>query len=240
MRASAVLLLMVACSGEPPPPRVPAGTAPAGHDPASHGHAAKHGGQQRELPGLHVEALAMVEGVMIWVTDADNKPIPLAELAGSAVVKGPQGVESPTLTPMADHLYAAARLAQGQPAQMVLTLVRAGSAQSVTFDFEAVGLAAHDHTSLHGGVVSMVADLHIEHRAADGAHRFWISDAYRQPVKTVTAASIVEDGQTHPLALDATGQAWTVAVPGAGTRPLTLTFLLGDKPLTLELAAQAP
>ncbi len=238
MRACAVLLLVLGCSTEAPPPNpAPAVTAPAGHDHAAHGHAASHGGQQQELAGLHVEALAMVEGVMIWVTDAENKPIPPSALSGSAVVKGPQGVESPTLVPMADHLYAAARLTQGQPAQMVLTLVRDGSAQSLTFDFAAVGLAAHDHTPLHGGVVSMVADLHIEHRAVDGEHRFWVSDAYRQPVKTVTGGTIVDGGQSLPLTLDPSGQAWTAKVDGAGTRPVTLTVRVADKDLTLDFAA---
>ncbi len=249
---SLLLLWMIACDSPPAPAGTPAAPAAPAHDHASHdhaapappaapahdhaahGHAAAHGGIQKELDGMHIEGLAMPDGVMFWLTDGDAKPLPLAGITGSAVIKGPEGVASVALAPMGDHLHAQAKLAQGQPATIVVTVTRDGKAQSATFDVAAVGLQSHDHTSLHGGQVGMWGDHHVEYLGRDGEHRVWITDEHRNTLKDGLAVALKDgDGAALPLTPDATGM-FFVRAEGAGTRPVMVEVTLGGTSLTAE------
>jgi hypothetical protein len=243
-----VLLLLVACGGNPPaaPPEKPAApAAPAageavGHDhgdAAAHGHGAKHGGIQKELEGLHVEGLAMAGAVMFWPSDANANALPVDGFSGNAVIKGPSGVEKVELMPMGDHLHAPAKLEHGKPATIVLTLSRDGKAQSITFEIEAVGLATHDHTSLHGGAVSMWGDFHVEYLAKEGVHRFWVTDAKREMVTMPLSGKLRDGDQELPLAVEASTGMLSVAAPGAGTRPVTVEIQAGAASFSLGFNA---
>jgi hypothetical protein len=239
-----LFFLIFACSSAPTPPpsSTPSPTLSSASTPAltasdtpqsgGHGHGAKHGGIQKELEGMHLEALAMPDGVMLWVTDKDAKPLPLDGIAGSAVIKGPTGVETTTLTPMGDHLHAPAKLQQGQPATIVVTLTKADKAQSVTYDVPAVGLSVHDHTSLHSGQVSMWKDYHVEYLGKEGEYRFWISDEKRQSIKTGISGSVKDGDTVLPLTLGEDG-GLVAKGEGAGSRPVMGEFKVGETSFSL-------
>lgn len=234
---SLLLVWLVACAEAPPAaPPAPPPAAAAHTDAGAHGHGAAHGGVQKELEGLHVEALAGADGVMFWVTDADARPLPPEGITGTAVVKGPNGVQEVTLMPMADHLHAPATLPLGQPATVVVTLTRDGKAQSASYEIAAVGLAAHDHTSLHGGVVGMWGDVHVEYLPGGGRYRVWVSDANRVPIHLPVHGTVTDGDQKIPLTDDGAGG---LSAPGAdaGARPVDVDLTVGDASFSLRFNA---
>ncbi|MDP2309706.1 MAG: hypothetical protein Q8P18_27040 [Pseudomonadota bacterium] len=247
-----LLVLAAACSTEPAAPApaappqpiapaaVPAPAAP-GHAGAEHAHASPHGGEVKTVGERHVEALFMPGGIMFYVSDAGQKPLSLDGLTGSAVVKGPSGVETVTLAPMGDHLHAAARLAQGDAATAVLTLTVGGKAESVSFEVKSVGLQEHDHTSLHGGQVGMWGDYHLEYAPQDDEHRVWVTDAKRAQVTGVSGS--LKDGDTVvPLTFDPATGVLSGKLEGAGTRPVMVDVKVGETSFSLGFnpAAAAP
>jgi hypothetical protein len=140
---------------------------------------------------------------------------------------------------MGDHLHAAVKLEHGKPATAVLTLTREGKVESVQFDVAAVGLAEHDHTSLHGGQVGMWGDFHLEYAPADGEHRVWISDARRVPV-TAGASGSLKDGDTVvPLTFDPATGLLSGRAEGAGTRPVMVDVKVGETSFSLAFNAVA-
>ena len=210
------------------------GAAPHDHGAAPHAHASGHGGEVKTVGALHVEARFMKSGVMVWVSDAAEKPVDLAQVTAGAVVKTAKGVESVPMSVMGDHLHAAVALEEGTPADAVLTLTYGGKPVSVDFRTEKVGaLAEHDHTSLHGGVVSMWGDYHVEYRATDGEVRFWVSDAHRVAVKEGVSGSAKLGDRVVPLTFDpATGLLSGKAAPAAGQR-VTLDAKVGAASFSL-------
>lgn len=189
----------------PVPPTPAPATEPAPAPTEGHGHAASHGGIQKELDGMHVEALLLPSGVMVYLTDADNKAIPVAGWTGKAVINGPAGVSTVDLQVMGDHLHAPGKLEHGKPASVVLTLSKDGKAVSAPFESASVGLAVHDHTSIHGGQVLMWGNYHVEYLAKDGEHRVWLSDAKRIEITTGVTGTVKEGEKATPLAMDASG-----------------------------------
>lgn len=236
-------LLLAACGGsdpaKPPIPAPPAAepTVPASHADGAHGHGASHGGVLKELDNLHVEGLAMPDGVLFWPTDGDARSIPPTELTGNAVIKGPAGVEQVPLVAMSDHLHAPAKLVQGQPATIVVTLTRNGRAQSATFEIASVGLGSHDHTALHGGQVGMWGEHHVEYVGGDGEYRVWVSDATRQAVKSGLAGAVRDGDTILRLTLDPATGLLSAKGEGVGTRPVTVDVTLGATNFTLGFNA---
>lgn len=235
-----LLALLAACSDEPAAPAAPAApeaaapAAPAaGHAAGDHAHDSPHGGVVKTVGERHVEALFMPGGIMFWVSDAAQKPLPVDGFTGTAVVKGPQGVETVTLAPMGDHLHAVAKLAQGDAASAVLTLTKDGKAESVTFETSAVGLQEHDHTALHGGQVSMWGDYHVEYAPKDGEHRVWVSDAKRVPVTTNVSGSLKDGDTVVPLTFDPATGVLSGKAEGAGTRPVMVDVKVGEAGFSL-------
>ncbi len=248
MRLLLPLLVLTACSSEPTPPApsptpaaAPAPAAPAaeaaGHASGEHAHASPHGGMVKTVGQHHVEALFMPGGIMFYVSDSAQNALPVAGFSGTAVIQGPGGVETVTLSPMGDHLHAVAKLAQRDRASAVLTLTSDGKAQSVTFETASVGLAEHDHTSLHGGQVSMWRDYHVEYAAKDGEYRFWLTDAKRVAVAAAASGS-VKDGETVlPLTFDAATGMLSAKAEGAGSRPVTVDVKVGEESFSLGFNA---
>ena len=219
-----MLLFILACAQEPaakvetpapapaaaapmaaqPAAATPGAGAPTGHGQAdAHGHNAAHGGILAALDALHVEAVVTHNGVLFYPGDADANGLPADAFSGQAVIKGPSGVETVQLMTMGDHLHAVAKLEVGKPATIVVTLTREGKPQSHTFDVKAVGMQEHDHTTLHGGVVSMWGDFHVEYIKKDGEHRFYMSDAMRVPLTGNVSGTATQGGKTVPLVFDA-------------------------------------
>jgi hypothetical protein len=235
-----ILAFLFACGSEPAAPRAaeaPA-PAPASHEATPHTHTAPHGGDVKTAGSVHLEAKFMPDGVLVWVSDKDEKPLDTSAFAGAtAVVKGEGAPQSVTMTPMGEHLHAQVPLENGKPASAVVTLVVDGKPESVSFSTTAVGMAEHEHTALHGGAVSMWGDYHVEYAPKDDEYRFFVSDAKRQTV-TAGVSGAVKDGETTlPLEFDATTGLLHAKAEGAGTRPVTLDAKVGETAFTLGFPA---
>lgn len=252
MRLLLPLLVLAACSTEPATPTqadpaapaapAPVSAAPAepGHTSGDHAHASPHGGDVKVVGANHVEAVFTPGGILFYVSDASQTALPAAGFTGTAVVKGPAGVETLTLLAMGDHLHAQAKLTYGEPATAVLTLTADGKAASASYEVAAVGLAEHDHTSLHGGQVGMWGDYHLEYAPAYGEHRVWVSDARRAPVTTAVSGSL-KDGETLvPLSFDAATGLLSGPAAGAGTRPVMVDVKVGETSFSLGFNATKP
>jgi hypothetical protein len=179
--------------------------APAGHDhdATPHAHGATHGGVVKTVGGVHVEALLAPSGVMVWLRDAAEAPLAPASFAGTALVEQEGAVQNVPLAPMGEHLHAQVALTMGKPASAVITIPVEGKPQAVSFEVASVGLAEHDHTALHGGVVSMWGDVHLEYAPKDGQHRFFVSDAKRVTITQGVSGSVKDGTVTTPLTFDA-------------------------------------
>lgn len=241
-----MLLFLLACSTPAPtpvaPPPAPAAEhaheAGAAHEHAAgdHHHDAPHGGIVKTTGDMHVEAVMTPAGVMFYLSDADQVALPVDGYSGSAVIKGPTGVTTADLMPMGDHLHAPATLEQGKPASVVLTFTRDGKALSVAFETETVGLASHDHTSLHGGQVGMWGDHHVEYAAQDGEYRFWITDAHRNPVTGPVSGSVKVGATELPL-VPGDGALLSVKAADAGKVPVTVTVVTDGSTFSLGFNA---
>ncbi len=241
----ATLPLLFACSDGPPPPAsAPAPAAapveaarPPDHGVPGHAHESQHGGRVQSVGDRHVEAVLMPDGVLFYVSDAAQSPLSLDGYAGTAVVQGPTGIATVPLLAMGDHLHAAAKLVQGEPASVVLTLTHGSAAVSVAFETPSVGLQAHDHTSLHGGVVSMSGDYHLEYAASGDAYEVWVSDAMRVAITKDVKGSLVDAGVVVPLTFDpATGLLHGKGA-GAGSRPVMVDVTVGEVAFSLGFNA---
>jgi hypothetical protein len=237
-----LLLMLLACESSPTPPAVPAPpvvpAAPVAAEhhhegTGDHGHGAKHGGIQKELDGMHLEGLITPENLDFWLADKDANAMPLQGITATAMVKGPAGVEQLNLSVVDDHFHTPVKLAQGQPATVVVTLMQAGKAQSASYEIPAVGLALHDHQSLHGGQVSMSGDYHLEYLGKEGVYQVWVSNAARQPVTNVLSGSLKDGDKTITLSKDPTTGMLSASGEGAGTRPVMVEVKVPDKTITL-------
>ncbi len=250
-----LLLLLAACSTPAPAPTAPpahdhadgthahapadpgpADHAAAGHGAEDHGHTKAHGGEVKTVGTIHVEAVMVPSGVLFYLSDAAEKPLMVDGYGGSAVIKGPTGVTTAPLMAMGDHLHATAALTVGAPASVVLTLTEAGKAVSASWESPAVGLAAHDHTALHGGQVGMWGDHHVEYVAKDGTYRVWVTDSHRRPVAGVVTGTLKDGDQTLPLAPGSDGSLETKGA-GAGTRPVMVDVTVDGTAFSLSFNA---
>ena len=237
-----VLSLLLACATPEAPAPIPTevgAPAPAAeHATAAHDHPAPHGGVVQVLGETHVEALLMPDGILFYLTDGKEGTLPVEGYTGTVVVKGPDGVVTVPLTPMGDHLHAAAKLAQGQPASAVLTLTRDGKAESGMFETKSVGMEAHAHTSMHGGDVIMRGNWHIEYVPVDGEYRVWLTDELRVAVTEGVTASVKDGDREIPLVLDPGTKMLSAKAEGAGTRPVTIQVKVGETSFTADVPAK--
>lgn len=246
-----ILTLLFACADEieapvpappaPAPSAAPPAPAPAAeHAGGEHAHKAPHGGEVKSVGSVHVEAKFMPEGLLVWVTDKDEKTLDTAAFVGAtAIVKGEGAPQSLSFAPMGDHLHAQATLKHGAPASAVVTITVDGKPQAVQFSTPSVGMAEHEHTSLHGGVVSMWADHHVEYAPKGGEYRFFVSDAKRQAVTTGVSGSVEDGDEVVPLQFDPATGLLRAKAAGAGTRPVTLDAKVGDASFKLAFGASA-
>ncbi|MES2643962.1 MAG: hypothetical protein V4850_31020 [Myxococcota bacterium] len=228
-----ILALVVACGGPEPtaapsptphPPVAPradttvATRGPGGaHGSTPHRHDATHGGEVEQVGAFHVEGRFLKSGLMVWVRDAADAPVDLATVKGTAVIEGPAGVTTLMLASMGDHLHAQMMLPEGVPATAVVTLDIAGVPASVDFRTAAVGsLAEHDHTALHGGVVSMWREHHVEYVAGADSVRFYVTDAKRVSAKGDVSGTVTINGVVTPLTFDPATRSLSAPVTPAG------------------------
>ena len=241
----AFALLFAACNRAAPtavPTPAPTSAPPVvAHEhaegPDHHFHAGPHNGIVRTVGDLHVEALFMASGVMFYVSDKDENPLPVDGMTGQVTLQSPSGAATVDLMPMADHLHAPATLGEGQAASAVLTLTRDGKTiGSSSFETASVGLQSHDHTALHGGQVGMWGDYHVEYVGKDGEYQVWVTDATRNPI-TGAISGAVKTGDTA-VALTSDGPGTLVAkADGAGTKDVTVELTIDGQQLKLPFTA---
>lgn len=208
--------------------------AEAGHD-----HPARHGGQQVEAVGGHVEALFAADGVRFYLGNQDNLPVSPAGVSGSALISSSSGVQTVPLMVMGDALHAPLSLEAGKPAGAVLTITFGGQIQSLSFETKSVGTELHDHTALHGGQVVMSGNFHVELATKDDNYSVWVTDAARGPVAGATTAVLVDGDQRLDLATDASTGALTGRAEGAGSRPVTVEVTVDGQPFTVTFTPAA-
>lgn len=241
---SMLLLFLIACGTTSPPNPTPPEKAvrePADESPEQgDGHAARHGGIQKELEGMHVEGLFEKDGVRFYLADADNQPLPPTAVTGRATILGPAGAETRELTISGDSLLASASLEVGKPASVVLTITREGKTQSASFESNGVGSAFHDHTALHGGTVGMWGHYHVELLATEGTYRAWVTNASRGVLTSGVSGAVVEGEQRLPLSLDPQTGALTVASANAGRHDIQIEITHDGQKFSMPFKASTP
>lgn len=233
--------LLLACSAPSAPPvTTPVSSSGnlAADESKPHSHEGKQGGAVQMIGNLHVEAVFAPSGLMVWLRDEKEQPLDPTPFTGTAVIQRASGTETVSLLPMGNqHLHAELPLELGKPASAVVTLTVDGKPSALIFRTEAVGMAAHDHSSLHGGVVSMWGDAHVEYVAKDGEYRFYLSDAHRVPLTSGVSGSVKDGDKEIPLVFDASTGLLHGPGEGAGSRPVMLEATLDGKAFSLGFNA---
>jgi hypothetical protein len=244
MIAHFLVPLLVACGSDPATPVTPAvpppaAEAPSAHDATPHTHASPHGGISHALGDIHAEAVISPDGILFYLADVDDKPLMADGWTGTAVTKSGNEVQTVELMPMGDHLHAMVKLTKGAPASVVLTVTKDGKARSGTFETPSVGMAAHDHTALHGGQVSMWGDHHVEYLGSGDTYQAWVTDAHRNPVREGVSGSLTDGTTVVPLRFDPATGLLSGKGAGAGTRPVSIDVSIGATKFTLAFNAGA-
>ncbi|WP_164008249.1 cupredoxin domain-containing protein [Pyxidicoccus trucidator] len=239
------------------------GGAPHAHaEAAPHAHISPHGGLVEATPRGHMELVAARGGTYrVYLLDEDLQVRPVDGASGTVkVAKG--GYPEVKLTPSGDHLAGQGPEHSDDHLTMVVTVVRDGKPEVARFSahLEAHGhgpegasptqMQAHDHTPLHGGIVAMSGDTHLEVLSLkSGEVRVWVTDAFRQPLPLTGKKGTLEAvGASAPLLPGTTGEFLTGKLPPAdGEREVTVRLPMPDEPeyfigfmLTPVDAAKAP
>lgn len=213
-----------------------ASPAPA-HDHGAHEHAPSRGGVLTEVDGLHIEALAMPDGLWFWFSDASHAAVDAAALQASVIVRqGDARFEGPLSRRTGAARWDGA-LKGDQPVTVVLNFSHGGKAQAATFQFSTASLPLHDHRALHGGQVGMAGDVHVEWAPKEGAHRFFISGADRTETKATLSGTLEVGEQKLPLRWDEGSRALVADAADAGKGPIVVE-IAGASPAPVRVAFQ--
>lgn len=211
--------------------------APTAHDHATHSHAPSRGGALAQLGELHVEALAMPDGLWFWFTDAAHSTVDSGTLQASVVVRqGDARFEGPLVARTGAARWEGA-LKPDQPVTVVLNLQHGGKAQAATLQFQAASLPAHDHRAMHGGQVGMAGDVHVEWAPKDAVHRFFVSGADRTETKATVSGTLEVGEQKLPLRWDEGSRALVADAADAGKGPIVVE-IAGASPAPVRVAFQ--
>lgn len=239
--------LTAACSKKDAPAEAPAAAAPAKSHMAAepHAHSAPHGGLVESTTRGHVELVAERGGsYRVYLLDEALNVRPVDGASGSVkVAKG--GYPDVKLTPAGDHLAGQGPEHSDEHLAMVVTVVRDGKPEVARFTAHleatphgaagghAAPMQAHDHTPLHGGIVAMSGDTHLEVLSLkSGEVRVWVTDAFRQPVALTGKKGTVEaGGAVVPLTPEPSGAFLTGKLPAAeAEREVTVRLPMPDDP----------
>ncbi len=239
--------LVAACSKKDAPAEAQAPAAKARPHSATepHAHASPHGGVVESTSRGHLELVATRDGgYRVYLLDDALNARPVDGASGTVkVAKG--GYAEVKLTPSGDHLTGQGLEHSDDHLTMVVTVVRDGKPEVARFSAHleehghgtagalAAPMQAHDHTPLHGGVVAMSGDTHLEVLSTkSGEVRVWVTDAFRQPVSLSGKKGSVEAGGTSaPLVPGATGEFLTGRLPPSeAEREVTVRLPMPDDP----------
>ncbi|MES2643692.1 MAG: hypothetical protein V4850_29670 [Myxococcota bacterium] len=217
------MLLLLGCGAA----HLTAGATDAGRD------ARTHGGVIRSVDGAHVEVLASVRGVTVYLYDEDLVPadiratLPVPSVH-TRVESHPGRADTTSLTPGPMVIEGHRGFVRGQlmPWTTVDVYVRmnmhpgmkGGGHASVRVP---VGRRIHDAPVRHGGVLHAVGDLTVEYLAVDDAHTLWLTDRHGHLAQAMFDVRLVDGTKVWETTAD--GHTWTVPAPGAGTRAVEVT-----------------
>jgi hypothetical protein len=247
------------------PPAAASASAKKAHDAEPHAHVAPHGGWVETTSRGHLELVASRDGrYRVYLLD-DALNVRSAEGASGSVKVAKGGYPDVVLTPAGDHLAGQGPAHVDDHLAMVVTVVQGGKPETARFSahLEAHGhdaptagaMKEHDHTPLHGGIVAMNGDMHLEVLSLlSGEVRVWVTDASRRPVALGGMKGTVEaSGQSVPLTPEPGGQFLTAALsaseqerettvrlPMPGDPEYFITFLLTPKDAPVGSASKAP
>ncbi|WP_163990333.1 cupredoxin domain-containing protein [Pyxidicoccus caerfyrddinensis] len=252
--------LVAACSKKDAPPEAQAPAAKSHAVAEPHAHAAPHGGVVESTSQGHMElVVTRAGGYRVFLLDDALAVRPVAGASGTVkVAKG--GHPDVKLAPVGDHLEGQGPEHSDDHLTMVVTVVRDGKPEVARFSAHleehghdgtsAAPMQAHDHTPLHGGIVAMSGETHLEVLSLkSGEVRVWVTDAFRQPVPLAGKKGTVEAaGASVPLVPGAAGEFLSGTLPPAdGEREVTVRLPMPDDPeyfigflLTPVDAAKAP
>ncbi|MCP3135761.1 cupredoxin domain-containing protein [Pyxidicoccus xibeiensis] len=220
------------------------GTAPHAHAAAQpHAHISPHGGLVESTQRGHMELVATRGGsYRVYLLDEDLNVRPVEGASGSVKV-AKSGYPDVKLAPAGDHLAGQGPEHSDEHLTMVVTVVVGGKPEVARFaaHLEAHGhgpagtsaptMQAHDHTPLHGGIVAMSGETHLEVLSLrSGEVRVWVTDAFRRPVSLEGKKGTVEvAGTSAPLV--PSGEFLTGRLPPAeGEREVTVRLPMPDDP----------
>lgn len=258
--AVVVLGLVAACSKKDAPAEAQQAPAAKPHAAAEpHAHAAPHGGVVESTSRGHLELVTTRAGAYrVYLLDDALAVRPVEGASGTVkVAKG--GYAEVELKPSGDHLEGQGPAHTDDHLTMVVTVVKDGKPEVARFSAHleehghagaSAPMQAHDHTPLHGGIVAMSGDTHLEVLSLkSGEVRVWVTDAYRQPIPLSGKKGTVEaGGASAPLVPVASGEFLSGTLPPAdGEREVTVRLPMPDDPeyfigflLTPVDAAKAP
>ncbi len=244
---------------EAPAPAAPRAKAQGGTEPHSHGggaphahaaaephsHISPHGGLVESTPRGHMELVAARGGTYrVYLLDEDLGVRPVDGASGTVkVAKG--GYPDVKLAPAGDHLAGQGPEHSDEHLAMVVTVVKDGKPEVARFAAHleanahgpagapAAPMQAHDHTPLHGGMVAMSGDTHLEVLSLkSGEVRVWVTDAFRQPVPLTGKKGTLEaEGTVVPLAPGPSGEFLTGKLSASDAeREVTVRLPMPDDP----------
>ncbi|NMO16651.1 hypothetical protein HPC49_18975 [Pyxidicoccus fallax] len=237
--------LVAACSKKDAPAEAPAPAAKSHSAAAPHAHTAPHGGLVESTARGHVELVAARGGTYrVYLLDDALNVRPVDGATGTVkVAKG--GYPDVKLVPAGDHLEGQGPEHTDEHLAMVVTVVKDGKPEVARFTAHlganghataggaSAPMQAHDHTPLHGGIVAMSGDTHLEVVSLkSGEVRVWVTDAFRQPVPIDGKKGTVETGTVSaPLVPEPSGAFLTGKLPPADAeREVTVRLPMPDDP----------
>jgi hypothetical protein len=231
------MLLLLGCGAA----HVSADATEAGRD------ARTHGGVIRWVDGAHVEVLAGVRGVTVYLYDEelvpvdirDTLPVPFVLTRGE---RHPPRADTTSLTPGPMVIEGHRGFVRGtlMPWTTVDVYIRMNMHPGMKGSGHAsvrvpVGGRTKDAPVRHGGVLHAVGDLTVEYVAADDAHTLWLTDRHGHLAQATFDVRLVDGTKVWEMTAD--GDTWTVSAPGAGTRAVEVTVEIAEGSY-LEAASQ--
>ena len=173
-------------------------------------HPAPHGGILAPARAGHLELVVGPSRLALYPLDAALAPTPIAGSRAQLIANRSPGTLP--LSAVGDHWEAENPFGIDAPLALVAVVQDSAGAVAARFAFApGQGSTYHDHRPLHGGLVGMAGERHLELALARGTGsaelQLYLTDAYRQPislagVRAALTLSTPGGASTYPLTDD--------------------------------------